>query len=228
MLFSCFPSVAAELSPGVGPVDWRALVDPRHPPWNAVAKIQTNTATRCTGVLVGPVTVLTAAHCLYNRRTRALLHPESLHVLFGYSRGDYLWHGRVADYSLGRGFDEAEPARHPGSDWARLKLAATPPVAIEPLQVASNDPASGTAVALSGYSQDRAQVLMADLSCNITGAAPIRGVQLLTHDCAAAPGTSGAPLLVQLGDRWEVVGINIAVTASAKLALPATALADSH
>jgi len=71
----------------------RLTVDPNTPPWDAVAKVQTNTGTRCTGALIAPAVVLTAAHCLYNRPTRALLRPVSLHVLLGYQRSAYRWHG---------------------------------------------------------------------------------------------------------------------------------------
>src|ERR1700690_3078679 len=79
------------LLPGIGAVDRRVAVDPGQPPWNAIAKVQTNIGTRCTGALIAPGTVLTAAHCLYNRRTQALLQAGSLHVLLGYNRGDYRW-----------------------------------------------------------------------------------------------------------------------------------------
>ena len=113
--------------PGIGLTDRRVVVDPQSPPWNAVAKIQTNTATRCSGTLVAPSSVLTAAHCLYNPRTRVFLQPQSLHVLFGYRRGSYRWHGRVARYVIGEGFDGGAPGRHPGSDWARLELAEAVP-----------------------------------------------------------------------------------------------------
>ncbi len=217
-------SVAAELLPGVGPFDRRLAVDVRLPPWNAIAKVQTNIATRCTGALVGPDTVMTAAHCLYNRRTRALLGPGSLHVLFGYERGGYFWHTQVVRYVVGDGFDGAEPARHPGSDWARLVLAEAVPPAIEPLRLSKEFPLSGTAVALPGYNQDRIHLLMADTSCQITGISMIRGERVLTHDCSATRGTSGGPLLARRGDHWEAVGINIAVTASANIALPVAAL----
>ena len=54
----------------------------------------------------------------------------------------------------------------------------------------------------------------------------IRGERLLTHDCSAARGTSGGPLLARRGDHWEAVGINIAVTTSANIALSVTALPD--
>jgi protease YdgD len=223
-LLLAFGPVAAELLPGVGVLDRRLAVDVRLPPWNAIAKVQTNIATRCTGALVGPDTVMTAAHCLYNRRTRALLGPGSLHVLFGYERGGYFWHAQVVRYAVGDGFDGAEPARHPGSDWARLQLAEAVPPAIEPLRLSKEVPVSGNAVALPGYNQDRIHRLMADTSCRITGISIISGERLLTHDCSATRGTSGGLLLARRGDHWEAVGINIAVTASANIALPVAAL----
>jgi protease YdgD len=217
-------AVPAELLPGVGALDRRLAVDVRLPPWNAIAKVQTNIATHCTGALVGPDTVMTAAHCLYNRRTHALLQPESLHVLFGYERGAYFRHVQVVRYVVGDQFDGAEPARHPASDWARLKLAEAVPTAIEPLRLSKEFPVPGTAVALPGYNQDRIHQLMADTSCRITGVSMIRGERLLTHDCSATRGTSGGPLLARRGDHWEAVGINIAVTASANIALPVAAI----
>jgi protease YdgD len=208
------------LLPGIGPTDRRVAVDPQSPPWNAIAKLQTNIATRCSGALVGPSTVLTAAHCLYNRRTRTFLQPGSLHVLFGYERGNYRWYGRVARYVIGDRFDGSEPARHPGSDWARLHLAAPVPPAIAPLLVASDPPALGTAIVLPGYNRDRTELLMADLSCPITGRVEIRGERLLTHDCSATRGTSGGPLLAERDHRWEMVAINLAVAITGNLALP--------
>jgi protease YdgD len=220
--------LAAELLPGVGTLDRRLAVDVRLPPWNAIAKVQTNIATRCTGALVGPDTVITAAHCLYNRRTRTLLGPGSLHVLFGYERGGYFWHAQVVRYVVGDGFDGAEPVRHPGSDWARLELAEAVPPAIEPLRLSKEVPVSGNDVALPGYNQDRIHRLMADTSRRITGISIISGERLLTHDCSATRGTSGGPLLARRGDHWEAVDINIAVTASANIALPVTALPEAR
>ena len=143
--------------------DRRVPVDPNQPPWNAVAKVQTNIGEHCSGVLVAPAAVLTAAHCLYNPHRRAMLQPISVHVLFGYQRGDYRWHRRVARFTVGAGFDGARRGPQPG-DWARLELVE--PVPVPPLPLADSASA-GMAVALAGYNQDRAQLLIGDLSCRV-------------------------------------------------------------
>jgi protease YdgD len=61
------------LQPGIGAEDQRVRVDPEIVPWRAVGKLQAssmNLRESCTATLVGPSTVVTAAHCLFNRRTQ--------------------------------------------------------------------------------------------------------------------------------------------------------------
>lgn len=213
-------ALAAELPllPGIRAIDRRIVVDPGRPPWSAIVKVQTNIGTRCTGALIGPAIVLTAAHCLWNGRTRAFLQPVSLHVLVGYQRGVFRWHRLVAHYAVG-------PAEGPGmpppptADWARLELAEPVPSAVTPLPLDEGAPTPGQAVALAGYNQDRAQVLMADPDCRIEGVSQQAGATLLFHDCSATRGTSGGPLLTRHGKGWAVLGINIGAGSAANVAL---------
>lgn len=220
-LFAVARSLAAQNMPplpGIRPGDHRVVVDPSQPPWNAVAKIQTNIGSRCTGVLIDAKTVLTAAHCLYNPRTRAMLQAVSLHVLLGYQRGQFLWHRFVARYSTGAGFDGQKSAPRT-SDWARLELAEAVPDTVTPLPSTAKALPSGTSVMIAGYNQDRAQLLMADRECHVGPVTPVSGGTLLLHDCSATRGTSGGPLLARENDRWVVAGINIAGGELANLAL---------
>jgi len=197
--------------------DRRVPVDPNEPPWNAVAKVQTTTGNHCTGALIQPGIVLTAAHCLYNPRTRALLQAVSLHVLFGYQRGAYRWHRLVARITVGPGFDAAKGGPQPG-DWARLDLTEAVPVI--PLALFDAAVSPGIAVALAGYNQDRAQLLMADLACHVLRVGVLSGgARLIAHDCAATHGTSGGPLLTKNERGWAVIGINIAAGKVENLAL---------
>lgn len=174
-------------------------------------------------MLIAPAEVLTAAHCLYNPRTRAMLEAVSLHVLFGFERDGYRWHRLVARYVTGPGY--GGPSRGPlGSDWARLTLAESVPV--QPLPVIAEPIAPGTAVVLAGYNQDRIQLLLADLDCHVLRAAAAPGGgALIIHDCEGTHGTSGGPLLTRQNGGWAVAGINIAAGPTDNIAVPAAATA---
>ncbi|HEX6443366.1 MAG TPA: trypsin-like serine protease [Stellaceae bacterium] len=212
----------ALLALGAAAEDRRVVVNPDQPPWTAIVKVQTNIGSRCTGVLIAPAEVLTAAHCLYNPRTQALLEPVSLHVLLGYQRGAYRAHRLVKRFAVGPGF--AGPRGPPTSDWARLELNEAVPSAVAPLPLAGVAPSSGMPVSLAGYNQDRAQILLADPACHVTGSISRTDGTLIIHDCAATRGTSGAPLLFQHGGGWAVLGINLGAGRGSNLALGITGI----
>ena len=192
--------------PGLGAQDPRQPVDATAPPWRSLGRVQLEVGGRCTGVLVGPRTVYTAAHCLVAPRSRQLVQPGSIHFLLGYRQGEYAAHASVASYRVGPGFTPASglPA---GADWAVLTLASPLP-ADRALPLLPLPPAPRTALMLAGYQQDRPEVLLADTGCRALGISRESGAALLVHDCAGTRGASGAPLLAPaLGGGWGVVGI---------------------
>lgn len=197
-------------------------------PWRSLVKVQTSTGARCTGSLIGPRRVLTAAHCLFNRRTQHFLPTSSLHVLFGYSRGQYLEHVRVSDVIRADAYDPLHPTQAFPADWAVLVLTADAPADTPPLAVVPDIPPVGTAVALGGYSQDRAEIITADTSCTLLGTDQMASGLVLVHDCTGTRGTSGSPLLTLKDGQWQVVGIAVAGSLEAmplNLAVPASAFA---
>lgn len=215
--------------PGVGADDRREPVDVGSAPWRSVVKVQSGGGQRCTGALISADTVLTAAHCLWNPRTRRLLPPSSHHVLFGYERGDFAEHRVVTAYRTvpeWHGPDGSPPGL--ASDWALLTLSAPAITRVPPLPLAAHVPVPGQSLKLGGFNRDRGHLLIADQNCRVTGELRLNpATHLLRHDCEGTLGTSGAPVLAEGPGGWEIVGVNVAVTSEGSLAVPSVLIMDA-
>jgi len=204
--------------PGIGGGSARVLVDVTAAPWFAVGRLQTELGTFCTGALIGPSTVLTAAHCLAAPGTLRYVQPSSIHFLLGYSHGEYAAHARGVSFVTGRDETQNTPSAQTvapsDEDWAVVTLASRVARPDRVLPVQFDPPPAGTRLVLGGYEQDRAHAMVADLDCALLGMARGAGGRLLLHhSCAGTRGASGGPLLMQQADgSWRIVGI--AVTAN--------------
>jgi protease YdgD len=207
--------IPAPLLPGIGVQDPRIRVSPDTVPWRAVGKLQaasTVLRTSCTATLVGPSTVVTAAHCVFNRSTKRYFPPSGLHFLIGYNGDRYAGHAVGSRVKVAEGYDPRRPKETIGSDWALISLDKSLGSKDRVLSVAYDVPEDGAEVMLGGYQQDHPLLLMADTRCHIDGRfVDASGQLLLGHNCAGTRGVSGAPLLIETGGEWRVVAIDVAV-----------------
>ena len=205
---------------GLGEAEAREPVDAAALPWSALVRVQSEASGQCTGVLVAPDRVLTAAHCLVAPRTGAWLRPERVNLLAGYDRGTFRGHAVAVSYVTG-GYDPAAGGPR-GADWAVLRLAAPLPAPVLPVAAA----VPGMAAMLGGWQRDRAHALLADTDCRVTDAGRDAAGPLLVHDCAATRGSSGGPLLVRAAGAWAVAGVQSAARREGRggVAVPAAGL----
>jgi hypothetical protein len=165
---------------------------------DAVVRVVTHDG-QCSGALIDPKLVLTAAHCLVSRE-RAPLHPGDVRVELG---GDYLPWGRAAVVRIHRCpcWDEAAPG-----DVAVLELVEATPRDVPYLRVAfpSRLPQEGETFDLHGFGAPNMMWALPDTGFKVTSSRRkhLSGVtqwvagNAFAVEMRADRGDSGGPLTI--------------------------------
>ncbi|MEH6526294.1 MAG: trypsin-like serine protease [Sneathiella sp.] len=205
---------------GIKGKDDRVRVDITENPWRSIGRLN-RSGNFCTGVLVGPAQVLTAAHCLWDNRLRKWASPDNIHFVVGYERGNYTGHSKVAKYLLSGNRTPSKKYGKPdvASDWAIATLKEPlgesfgyiPAISINDRDL-NNDVTSLSTFVQAGYSKDIPHMLTVHEGCQIESIEKdINSVAaILLHECDATNGDSGSPILMRKGSGFGLVGLHVA------------------
>lgn len=203
-----------------GPTDGRLIVEAMEYPWSAIGRVNAGGRGYCTGFLIGPRHVMTAAHCLYDFTEGRWRGANELHFVAGYQRDQFLIHSKVESYETSDRFDvggrrDTDNTVH---DWALLALQE--PIGRSAGWLGLMDLGSASLQTLiadrrqilqAGYRSGRAHAMTANPGCRVLRQfAAGRG---LLHDCAVYHGDSGSPLLLFAGDEVNVIAMEVHLVA---------------
>jgi protease YdgD len=225
----CDLAAAAKLRPGIIGKDDRVRIANAKTPWSAIGQVNIGgyrSTKKCTGTLIEPNVVITAAHCVVDPRTGQPFPLHNIHFLAGVSGSKNLGHATAQCVHVKEGYkSDAAALKRTGrmsvaklsNDMATIVLKNALPVTPAPLAT-SLTAKPGLALVHASYPADRRFALSAS-NCKLLPSD--FGAPLWLNDCDTHPASSGGPLLTKVEGSFRLAAIMTATgDGDANLAVP--------